>query len=166
MPAFFRKGQSIIELLVAVAVGALLVVGAVSIIAPVLRENTQAGQLQAAAALGKELADNVRVWTDADWHQISNLATSSVNTYYLSTASSPFSAVPGSEGVTLGGGVYIRYFYLGDVQRDGSGNIVANGGSNDPSTKQITIQYGTGGGGSMGSLIAATALPAPRDHHA
>lgn len=163
MSKFLRKGQSIIEILIAVAVGALLVVGAASILAPVLRVNTQAGQLQAAAALGKQLVDNVRVWAEADWHNIANLATSSANIYYLNTASSPFSAVPGSDGQIVSGIAYTRSFYVDDVQRDAGGNIVSSGGSNDPSTKKITIQYATGGGGTLGSWANTVALPAPRN---
>jgi hypothetical protein len=40
---------------------------------------------------------------------------------------------------------YSRYFYLSDVQRDSSGNIVTNG-TYDPSTKEVTVVYGWQGG--------------------
>jgi len=142
-PLFSRRnGQSLIEILVAVAIGAIMITAAATIIAPVLKINTQAGRTQTAAALGKELIDNVRVFGERDWHNILNLATTSASHYYLSTSSSPFSAVSGNETVVVSTTTYTRYFYVEDVERGVSdGAIVASGGTNDPSTKKVTVAY-------------------------
>ncbi len=86
----WHAGQSIIEILVAIAVGALLLIAAAAVIAPILRANTQATRLQAAAALANELANNLRVWSEGNWTKILNLATSSANTYYLHATSLAF----------------------------------------------------------------------------
>jgi len=46
----------------------------------------------------------------------------------------------------LSSNAYTRSFYLSDVYRDGSGNIVTSGGVYDPSTKLVTVVYGWPGG--------------------
>jgi len=98
-----NKGQSLIEILVALAVGTILIIAAVSVIAPALRANTQADKVQVSSALGKELLENVRVFGEADWHNISNLATGSANKYFLVSAQSPFIAATGTEGISADG---------------------------------------------------------------
>ncbi len=137
-----RRGQSLIEVLVAVAIGSLLVVAAASIIAPALRINTQAFRVQTGVGLGKELLENVRVWSESDWHNFSTLATGSTNHFYLNTASSPFASSSGDESVVVSTTTYKRYFYLDDVSRD-AGDLIATGGTLtlDPSTKKITVSY-------------------------
>ncbi|MDP2598659.1 MAG: prepilin-type N-terminal cleavage/methylation domain-containing protein [Candidatus Liptonbacteria bacterium] len=136
-----RRGQSLVEVLVAAAVGALLVIAAAGVIAPALRANSTAGRVQVSAALAKELSDNIRVWSEGDWHNIFSLATSSANTYYLNTTSSPFTTSTGVEVITVATSTYSRYFFVDDVQRDSNGAAVSSGGSNDPSTKQVTVGY-------------------------
>src|SRR5258708_978498 len=136
-----RRGQSIIEVLVAVGIGAIFVIGAAALIAPALQSSKQAGKIQIGTALANELVNNVRIWSEGDWHNILNLATSSARHYYLNTSVSPFSFIYGDETVTIGSSVYLRYFYVDDVYRDSTGNITASGGTYDPSTKKVTIQY-------------------------
>jgi len=46
----------------------------------------------------------------------------------------------GEETVSSGGISFNRSFSFGGVQRDGSGNIVASGGTDDPSTKKVTYE--------------------------
>ncbi len=136
-----KGGQSIIEILIAVAVGALLVIAAAGVIAPALRSNTQANRVQVVVALGKELSDNIRAWAEGDWHNVLNLATTSANVYYLNATSSPFTSATGTESVVVATTTYRRYFYIDNVQRNAAGTIVSSGGSSDPSTKRITVGY-------------------------
>jgi Tfp pilus assembly protein PilV len=136
-----ERGQSIMEVLIAVAIGALLIIGTAAIIAPVLRSSTQTNKAQAGAALGKELSDNIRVWAEGDWHNISNLATTSANKYYLNTTSSPFTSTSGTQAVTVATTTYTRYFYVDDVSRDTNGAIATSSASGDPSTRKITVIY-------------------------
>jgi len=140
-----RSGQSLIEVLVAVALGALMLVSATVIIAPVLKIGTQTNRVQIGTALARELLDNVRAWSEGDWHYMSNLATSSQNRYYLSTSSSPFVSVTGTESIVLSTTTYTRCFYVEDVFRDAGGSITASGGSLDPSTKKVTVAYSWAG---------------------
>ena len=163
-----HRGQSLIELLVALGVGVLFIVAAVSIIAPALTINKNAGNAQTVAALSQELSDNIRAWKGSGWSNIANLATSSANHYYLNTSVSPFTAVSGDEFVAVGSNNYKRYFYVSDVYRDGSGNITStiSGNTYDPSTKQITISgAAVAYDGTIGNWTNTTALPNALDLH-
>jgi prepilin-type N-terminal cleavage/methylation domain-containing protein len=143
-----RKGMTLVEVLVAIALGALFIVAAVSLIAPALRVNTQTNTAQTIGSLSKELSDNIRAWAGGNWQNVFALSTSSANSYYLNTSSSPFTAVQGKEGITIGSSTYARYFYVDDAYRDTSGNVTStSGGTNvyDPSTKRITVVSGLSG---------------------
>ncbi|HVM76592.1 MAG TPA: hypothetical protein VMU07_00345 [Candidatus Paceibacterota bacterium] len=163
-----RKGQSMVEVLVAVAIGAFLVGAAAGLIAPALKSSDQVAQVQVGAALGTELLNNVRVWAESNWHDFLNLSTGTAYRYYLVTGSSPFIVADGSEDIVTSNGVYSRYFYVSDVYRDGTGNITTSGGTYDPSTKQVTAVYsllnehgGTGAIWNVGSANSTTQGPAP-----
>ena len=112
MQRLHSSGQSLIELLVSIAVGALFVAAAVAIIAPSLRENKQAANVQAGAMLGGELLQNVRVWSEHDWHDLLSLATGSINTYYLNTSVSPFEVITPASGTYPNGYAYRRTITL------------------------------------------------------
>ena len=133
-----------VEVLVAAAIGTLLITAAASLIAPVLRIDTQTLRAQTAAALGRALLDNVSVWADGDWHGVINLSTSSAYHYYLNASGSPFSASAGDESVMIATMTYKRFFYVDDVCRN-SGNIASPPCGNppyyDPSTKKVTVGY-------------------------
>jgi len=142
------KGQSLIEVLLAVAIGAILITAGVALIVPALQSNTQASKIQVASSLGKELLDNVRVWSEGNWNNVLLLATGTSNTYYLNATSSPFTAstVDSVQSLVVGTSTYTRSFYLSDVQRDSGGNVVTSGGNYDPSTKRVTVVYSWPGG--------------------
>ncbi|MDE2019291.1 MAG: prepilin-type N-terminal cleavage/methylation domain-containing protein [Patescibacteria group bacterium] len=103
-----KEGQSLVELLISIAVGALFIAAAAAVIAPSLRENKQAANVQEAATLGEALLNNVRVWSERDWHGILSLATGSINTYYLNASGSPFTIVTAASGTFSNGYAYRR----------------------------------------------------------
>ncbi|OGY97652.1 MAG: hypothetical protein A3A43_01745 [Candidatus Liptonbacteria bacterium RIFCSPLOWO2_01_FULL_56_20] len=150
-----RVGQSLVEILIAVAVGMILVVGGISVIVPALRSNTDAGRTQVAVGLGRALLDNVRAWSEADWHNITSISSGPGSHYYLNATSSPFTVAAGDESVAAATTTYRRYFYVEDVLRDASENIVTSGGVNDPSTKKVTVAYGwlTGPMNTLGTFV-------------
>ncbi len=142
-----KSGQFLIEVLIAAAIGAILITAAAGVIVPALRINTQTNRAQAGAALGKELLENVRVWAESDWHNVSNLATSSANHYYLNTSNSPFLVISGDQQISVSTTTYTRYFYVNEVYRNLSDALVTSTGPEgasvkyDPSTKKITVAY-------------------------
>jgi hypothetical protein len=127
--------------MVAVGIGAVLILSAVTLLAPVLKSTKNSNQNQAGAALGKELLDNVNTFAQGNWQGIATLATSSANRYYLNTTSSPFTVTTGTQQITLSSTTYSRFFYVDDVLRDTNGFISATGIVSDPSTKKLTVSY-------------------------
>lgn len=93
-----RAGQSLLEVLIGTVVGVVMIMSAMSVIVPAMQGNLDANKRQSSIALGKEMIDNLRVWSQADWHNISVLATSSANKYFLRYGPSPFAAATGTEG--------------------------------------------------------------------
>jgi Tfp pilus assembly protein PilV len=138
------KGQSLVEVLIGIALGALFILGAASLIAPALQITKQATNVQTQAGLASELSNNLRAWSAGDWHNILNLSTTSANQYYLIASSSPFTATSGTESITIGTTTYTRYFYVDDMYRDSGGNATSTSSGNnyDPSTKKFTLVYG------------------------
>lgn len=59
--------------------------------------------------------------------------------------------------------LYTRYFYVDNVSRDVSGNIVPSGGENDPSTQKITVEVEWEGGRNM-SLVGYSTRNDPRNY--
>ena len=134
-----KSGQSLIEILIAVAIGAIMLTAAATVIPFALRVYTQTNRTQAGASLAKELLSNVRVWAEGDWHNISRLATTSASHYHLNASSSPFTVVPGDQLISISGIPYTRYFYVDDVKRNASDVVAVGGALYDPSTKKINI---------------------------
>ena len=57
-----------------------------------------------------------------------------------------------TQSIVVGTSTYVRYFYLSDVYRDSSGNIVTSNGSYDPSTKRVTVAYNWLGGAATNTM--------------
>jgi hypothetical protein len=144
-----RAGQSFVELLIAITIGAIFMVGAAMIIAPSLSVNGQAAKVQVASTNAASLLNNVRVWSEGSWQNILSIATGTGYQYYVITSSSPYTVTSGIESLNLATTTYTRYFYISDAYRDASGNptTASSGGSvYDPSTKQISVVYNWTGG--------------------
>lgn len=137
----FKNGQSLVEILIALSVGIIFILGTIIAVQMSLKTGKDSEKVQTSAVLARELMDNIRIFAESSWHNISNLATTSANKYYINTSNSPFTAVSGVENILVSTTTYTRYFYIDDVYRDSSGNIVSSGGTFDPSTKKITIVY-------------------------
>jgi hypothetical protein len=97
-----KSGQSIIEILIAVAVGVIFILGVIAAVSPALKGNKDIENLQMGASLANGLLQNVRVFAESDWHNITSLPTSSQNIFYLKTGKSPFLAASGTERILSG----------------------------------------------------------------
>lgn len=151
-----KNGQSLIEILVALGVGTIMLVGAITAFAPAIKSQSDVNRGQVGTALAVELMDNVRVFAEANWHNIDSIdvydgGCSRIDcidqyAHYLNTATSPFSIAPsvatGTEIILTASTTFYRDFYLTKVNRDTSGSIVGFGvGANDPSTRLLTVEY-------------------------
>lgn len=121
-----KRGQSLIEILIAVAIGAIFILGIIAAISPALKGNKDVENLQMGAALANGLMQNLRVFGESDWHNLTALATSSQNLYYLNTGKSPFAAVTGTEAILSGPVDSLAGFWKFD---EGSGTSTIDLGS-------------------------------------
>ena len=125
-----RSGQSLMELLVGMAVGAILIVGSTSIIAASLQSNGKAASIQIETELGQELLNNTKSFAAGNWNSLLSLATGSSNTYFLYTSSSPF---------TIYNAALNNYFYSRSITVNGS--QVSSTQSNFPVLISGTYSY-------------------------
>lgn len=156
------KGQSLIELLIALTVGIILIGSAATLIAVTLRSSTHNKFVQPAVQLAHDLLDKVAVFSETRWYcpnppelsacggptgtyylGIYNLTkgpptpTPPFNGYFLSTTTGQFiwqKVIPGiSEDIRNFDGVtYNRYFYVEDVCR--SSGVELAGAVSPPAT--------------------------------
>ncbi len=143
---FYKKGQSLIEVLVAVVVGMILIGGVIMIIAPTLKISAETNESKIGAALGRELVEKVRVFASANWHNIDALATGTSNIFHLTSTAVTFATSSGAEQIMVSTTTYTRYFYLEDVCRDNNNRVSSSPPcsgllEDDPSTKKVTIIY-------------------------
>ena len=156
----FRKtqtsvmGQSLMEILIAIAVGVIMIGAATVVIVPALKISTEVNEEKVGAGLGRALFENVRVFGEASWSDLYNLPKGSSSLYYLTTSTTPFETVTGTESILVSTTTYIRSFYIDDACRDWSGGFPIGGDielsdcsggglsvSPDPSTFKVTIDY-------------------------
>ena len=132
-------GQSLIELVIGVAIGAILVGGAAATIALTLRSNVQNKNIQIATGLAQETVDQATVFGEARWRNIHDLTKSPDQWRIATTSQGTFSTSTGSQEIELDNITFTRYFTVENVMRDSSGAIVTSGGTDDPSTQKISI---------------------------
>ena len=126
----YNKGQLLIELLMAMALSAIMLPAL--LVGIVASRGGRAQQVQRldATTLSKEAYDAFRIVREQGWNNVS------VNgTYYPQLNGNTWELATGS--AIIGG--FARYITIDDVERDLNGNIVSSGGAVDPSTKKITI---------------------------
>ncbi len=135
---FWRRqnGQALIELLVTLALAALLLPGLITGLVASRQGKAQQTQRLAATALLKEGQEAIRTVREATWS-----AVLTDGTYHPQIAGNTWSLANGSEQVNG----YTRQIVISDVLRDANGNIVTIGGTIDPSTKKavVTVSWGT-----------------------
>ena len=124
----YRNGQSLIEILVAIGVGTIMLLGAITALAPVIKSTTDVNRSQVGAALGKELLDNVKVFAEANWHNIDSLATTSANKYFLSPLGVNLTVSTGTQVISFPGDGIVRGL-IGFWQFDEATGTIANDSS-------------------------------------
>ncbi len=140
-----NKGQSLIEILIGIAVGVIIIGGVSATIAVVLRSNVQNKNSQTATSLAQEVLNEIGDIATANWHSIDLPV---VGQYHVAiTTGAVFVIQSGTEGpamLTLDGKGFTRFFTVENISRDpNTGDIqpaasyaVAN---DDPSTKKIVV---------------------------
>jgi len=124
----FQRGQSLVELLVAIAISMLIVPALLTGLVASQDGKAQLAQRSQGILLLKETDEAIRNIRENGW------TTFAINgTYHPQKSGSTWILANGSE--TING--ITRSIVIGDVQRDANGNIVSSGGTIDPSTKSV-----------------------------
>ncbi|MDO8585250.1 MAG: prepilin-type N-terminal cleavage/methylation domain-containing protein [bacterium] len=132
-----QGGQSLLELMVAIGISALLIGGAATVIALALRVDAVNKPLQGALFAAQGLIDNIAVLGEADWRGNIGALSPAPATYYVDSLGGDLAILSGAETLVIDAVQYTRYFTIEDVTRDTTGAI-ATPGTLDPSTKKIT----------------------------
>ena len=147
-----RSGQSLMELLVGLALGALFIIGSAVIVVPSLQTNKQVANIQVQAQLASGLLNNVVAWGTENWNNILSLATGTANTYYLNTSSSPFTVVASGTNPSWNG-----YTYRSAITVTSSTSIASGTNANFPMliSSALTSWEPTSTGGDIQNLVIA-----------
>ncbi len=132
----FKKGQSLVELLVAISIGTILIGGSVTLMGVSLKSYASIRKHLQANVLIRQTIEVIQTVARYDWHSIYDLTKES--DYKISLSGNTWTISAGQETDTINNIPYKRYFQAYNVNRDGSGNI-ADTGNDDPSTQKITI---------------------------
>lgn len=131
------RGQSLVEILIAVGVSATLIGSVVSTYVVSLNSNANARLSAIGTELAQETFDNVKAISEAEWSTIYNVTKGSP--YHLSLGAQTFTLAAGSENITVDDVVYTRSLVIDNTLRGGGGDIVSVGGVDDPSTQRVTV---------------------------
>ena len=147
------NGQSLVEIIIAIAVGAILIGGATAVLIPILRSNLETRHVQIATSLAQEYLDNVQNLTESNWLNIYNLTPKGPSSqFYLRATSTTYEILSGATSTVVEGRTFTRYFSIENTSRNlcGASDITTNatsscasgpgssGVADDPSTQKIT----------------------------
>lgn len=135
------KAQSLLELLLSIAVGTIMIGGSVLLMTTSLKIYQSAKQKLTANSLLRQQNEVIVSLSQDSWHKVSDLTKDS--NYYATSTNNIWSINSGQESGLLNGVPYKRYFKVFDVLRDSSGNI-SDSGNTDPNTLKIVsyLEYG------------------------
>lgn len=129
------QGQLLVELLVALAIAAILIPAIATGFIASRQGKAQERQRLEATALAREAGEALRIIRDAAWSNVE------VNgTYHPQITGDTWTLASGS--ATING--YTQSIIIADVLRDSTGKITGFGGTVDPSTKLITVTVSWG----------------------
>ncbi|MBI4193320.1 MAG: hypothetical protein HY536_01705 [Candidatus Colwellbacteria bacterium] len=133
-----NQGQSLIEVTIGLALGALVVGSATLVLTSSLTSSGGTKLLDGGRALGAELLNSAKAFAASDWGSVSALS-GSLAPHSLATNQGALSIQDGGEAVTMNSVSYTRSFVVQPVSRDVSGAVTAGAGVDDPSTKRIIV---------------------------
>ena len=168
-----NTGQSLIELIIALAIGGIFITAATSAMYLVLRNSAEVRMNQIATFLAQEYFDNLNSISYSKWLEIycppSGVCPGSLkgfdSQFYLIPSGVTYALETGASSTIIEGVSFTRYFSIENVNRDfcGIGDITsASAGSfcsswpppsgevlEDPSTQKITIKVSWKNNGSL-----------------
>jgi len=147
---FQNSGQSLMEIIIGMAVATIFIGASVGAISLILRSNYDVRTTQIADSLTQEYLNALQTVSEKNWHDIYDLnGKGSSSQFYLIASGTTFAILSSATTTIMEEKSFTRYFSVENVNRDGSGNIVETGGNEDPSTQKITATIDWEGGRSL-----------------
>jgi type II secretory pathway pseudopilin PulG len=141
-----RSGQTLIDVLIASGVGAILLVGALSVLTPALRGSSDAEMAQTGAALARGLQDSVRSVANSNWNTIAALPQGTSNRFYLIPGASSTAVATGTEEVGAVTEALVGHWKLDEATTGTAANEVDGGatgtGQNSPTATSSCARSG------------------------
>lgn len=132
-----NSGQSLVEILIGLAIGSLLI-GASSIaIIGILRSSTSSRNYQASSSFNQETLDRVRSFSNSNWNDLNSLSKGSGTNYFLNASGSTFSIITGKEGI---------------IDNDVLSGLVAHWGFDEATSTTATSTYDGSGNNNTGIM--------------
>ncbi|MBI2278917.1 MAG: prepilin-type N-terminal cleavage/methylation domain-containing protein [Candidatus Brennerbacteria bacterium] len=94
-----RSGQSLVEVVIGLAIGAILMGTAAFAVTTMLRTNLTSERSQFASHFAQALSDNVRAFAAGSWDGVYRLTKATSTHYFLNASGTTFFVVEGEEGV-------------------------------------------------------------------
>jgi len=138
---FQAKAQSLLELLLSIAVGVIMIGGSVLLMSTSLRSYQDIKHKVTANSLLRQQDEIIISLAQDNWHSIGDL-TPNTN-YYATSTNNLWTVASGQEEGIVNNVSYKRYFKVFSVYRDSNGNI-SGSGTIDPNTLKVIsfIEYG------------------------
>lgn len=148
------KAQSLVEILIAMAVGAIFIGAATGAVVLLLRNSLDLRTNQIAASLTQEYIDALKSLSESNWRNIYDLTPKGPDSeFYLIPSGNSYVINSGTTSTAREGHTFTESFSAENVNRDscGVGNITtdaagpclgpgAAGITDDPSTQKITVR--------------------------
>ncbi|RJQ35656.1 type II secretion system protein, partial [Candidatus Parcubacteria bacterium] len=132
------RGFSLVELIIALTVFAILAAGVFYVVTNSYSNFYGSGDKQALAEYAQEGIEAVRAIRNNSWQDIID----SIGNNGVAKASNGLWTFSGSSDTQ---GDLTRVVTIANVERDSNGNIVDSGGTDDPSTKKVTVTVSADG---------------------
>lgn len=133
-----NSGQSLVELLVAIGVVAVIAASVAAAIVLTLRVNEQSEKARVGSALAQEMLDKVRAVAEGSWQDVYGLPTkASTSTYFTIASGTALAVIEGKEGVPdndIRAGLVAHWKFdeatgttAYDASGDGNNGVLTNG---------------------------------------
>ena len=133
---FSQPGFSLIELIIAIGIFAVLVSGITYLLLGSYDSLGGKGDNREAERLAQEAIEVMKIIKERSWTDIATVASDAPNAKQVAKNGSGTWTISASSSTH---GVFARGIYVYNVQRNGDGDIVSSGGTDDPATKKVVV---------------------------
>lgn len=141
-----EKGQVLAEILVAIVVAGIIIGGIAGTIGTSFFAGRKTRQITAASGLAQQTMEAIKTVAESNWFLLycppnGNCPANKGSAYHYKVVatSGGWEFQIGEATTTIDQVVYTSYFYVENVNRNEGGDIVSNGGLEDPSTQKVSV---------------------------